>query len=147
MGVLSGHGLDRLHRDDMVLDMSERRPTGRLHDANEVVASDWDTPTGMKRFVVKLAETQSDIVKKQSRRSAISMATLVITVCGFVGGLGATVAAFNQLGIFSMQSGWMFEGKAEAKEEHQKIHDRIDAMNTKLDDLPAKVAAEMRRKR
>lgn len=125
-----------------------RRPTLRLHeDGGQPNEFDFNSFTGVQRAFVKIAESQTRIAEKQDQKSIVSTVTLIVTICGFIGGLGATVAAFSQMGIFSMQSGWMFEGKEEAKVEHAKIHERIDAMNTKLDDLPKRVAEEMRRKR
>ena len=136
------------------------RPTLRLRAESDTDASPEDfvgviTNHKIRRALEIQAEQQAVIKEQQEalrekgkKSEMFSLMTLVITVCGFLGGLGATITWFSQAGIWNPKSGFGFESKEDAKAEHQAIRqefkEAITPIDTKLDLLLQRSAPKRR---
>jgi hypothetical protein len=119
--------------------MSEgvRRPTVEVPDQA------WNDVTSRTMAIRELREATEKLHAKQEQQDKRGLVQTVLMVCGAVAAIGAAIAAFSQIGLFSMKSGWLFEDKETAKTEHRRLDERIDRLGDKIDDLPKRLADEL----
>ena len=121
-----------------------RRPTLRLHDeSSESGNYDFNTITGAQKVVKEISQELRREMRRKSKNGRVAMIAAVFGL----GGASATGVYLSDLMSWFAENRLNLESKQEAKEAHDHLNARIDEIGAKLDDLPAKVAAEVRRKK
>lgn len=137
--------------------MSSRRPTWEMDEPAPIAAEpgDWGnnltgrTKTKLEEMHRRMQEVDESmrrdnddvqrIVNRLARRSGYQTAAVG---GGAVGIVAAILAAMQYLGVFSPETGWLFESKKEAAAEHQAIRQEISELKETIPDATAKRVLE-----
>lgn len=87
-------------------------------------------------------ERLEERIHRRHRRVVGGVWALIASVAAAIAGAAITL---DQLGIFSAQHGWAWVSKTDAKAESERVDQRFDDLEKKIDDLPAKLTETMRR--